>query len=63
MSKMESKKLKNHLLNEIWSFCETEFNADFENDYIIGIGSNSGMSDRTEAFVDRLVELINDKVN
>jgi hypothetical protein len=46
--------LKQFLLAEFWSFCEKEFKADFEHDYVMGKGSNNGMSDRTDVFVEHL---------
>jgi hypothetical protein len=53
------KELKTTIQTEIWSFCEREFRADFEDDYVLGRGSNNGMSDRTELFVDHLIKIIN----
>jgi len=46
--------IKQFILTEIWDFCEKEFKADFENDYVLGKGSNTGMSDRTELFAEYL---------
>ena len=60
---MEKSNLKNIILNELWDFCEKEFKADFENDYIQGYGSKTGMSDRTEIFVEHLIKVINEKTN
>jgi hypothetical protein len=54
------------ILIELWKFCEKEFNADFENDYIKGYGSKTGMSDRTENFakiLENKIKLKNVKQN
>lgn len=60
--KMNTDKVsKNTILNMVWEFCETEFGADFENDYIKGKGSKTGLSDRTEVFAQKLVNLLNKK--
>jgi hypothetical protein len=51
--------LKEFLLSKLWDFCEKEFGADFENDYIRGYGCRNGMSDRTDVFTEHLAnELI-----
>lgn len=57
----DPKKLKAKILKEIWAFCEKEFKADFENDYIGGYGSKSGMSERTERLADRLLKKLKPK--
>ncbi len=51
-------KVKQIILIEFWKFCEKEFKADFENDYITGRGSNNGMSDRTDIFAEYLSKKI-----
>ena len=55
--------IKQLILNKLWDFCEKEFGADFENDYIKGKGSKTGLSDRTEVFVDHLIKSIYEKAN
>jgi hypothetical protein len=50
--------LKQVILSELWKFCEKEFDADFEADYINGYGSKSGMSDRTDKFAGTLAKKI-----
>jgi hypothetical protein len=52
--KQDTLELKQFLLTEFWSFCEKEFRADFENDYIGGYGCKNGMSDRTDVFAEHL---------
>lgn len=47
------------ILSELWKFCEKEFNADFEADWINGYGNKAGMSDRTEKFAKMLEKKIN----
>ena len=51
--------VKQLILSEMWNFCEKEFNADFEVDYINGYGSKTGMSNRTEKFAEQLEKKIN----
>jgi len=53
------KELKQKILNDIFTFCEKEFNADFEQDWINGYGSKRGLSDRTEVFAEYLAKKIN----
>lgn len=48
--KQNSENLNQIILSELWKFCEKEFNADFEEDWINGYGSKTGMSKRTEKF-------------
>jgi hypothetical protein len=50
----KSTDLKQKILHELWAFCEKEFGANFEVDWINGYGSKSGMSDRTEKFAEKL---------
>jgi hypothetical protein len=52
---LETKQL---ILSELWAFCEKEFKADFEQDYINGYGSKTGMSDRADKFAERLAKKI-----
>jgi hypothetical protein len=52
---------KQLILSELWAFCEKEFKADFEQDYINGYGSKTGMSDRADKFAERLAEKIVNK--
>jgi hypothetical protein len=54
-------KIKQLILTELWDFCEKEFKADFEEDYINGYGSKTGMSDRTDKFAERLAKKIVNK--
>lgn len=56
-------RLKQIILKELWDFCEVEFGADFENDYITGKGSKTGLSDRTDVFVEHLIKSIYEKAN
>jgi hypothetical protein len=56
--KQQPVELKQVILSELWSFCEKEFRADFEEDYISGYGSKSGMSDRTDKFAGALAKKI-----
>lgn len=44
----------------LWSFCEKEFRADFEADYINGYGSKTGMLDRTEKFAEKVAKKLID---
>jgi hypothetical protein len=53
--------IKQLILTELWAFCEKEFNADFEEDYINGYGSKMGMSDRTDKFAEHLAKKIVNK--
>jgi hypothetical protein len=48
--KQNFENLNQIILSELWKFCEKEFNADFEEDYINGYGRKTGMSNRTEKF-------------
>jgi len=57
--KEKSTELKKLILSELWVFCEKEFNADFEADWINGYGSKTGMSDRSEEFSKTLEKKIN----
>ena len=54
----KEKNIKNIILTSLWDFCEKEFNADFENDYINGVGVKKGLSDRTEKFTENLCKKI-----
>jgi hypothetical protein len=56
---MEINKL---ILLELRKFCKKEFKADFEQDYINGYGSKTGMSDRTEKFSKMLEKKINNNI-
>ena len=58
IKKQQSPELKQIILSELWSFCEKEFSADFEADYINGYGSKTGMSDRTDEFAGVLAKKI-----
>ena len=58
IEKQQPPELKQIILSEIWGFCEKEFNADFEADYINGYGSKTGMSDRTDKFAGVLAKKI-----
>lgn len=55
-------RFKQLILNELWDFCETEFGADFENDYVTGLGYKFGLSDRTDIFVEHLIKTINKRL-
>lgn len=56
--KKEGLDFKSTILLELWDFCEKEFNADFEEDWINGYGSKTGMSNRTEKFAEKLSKKI-----
>lgn len=58
IKKQQPTELKQIILSELWSFCEKEFNADFEEDYINGYGCKTGMSDRTDKFSGDLAKKI-----
>jgi hypothetical protein len=62
IKKQQSPELKQVILSELWKFCEKEFNADFEEDYINGYGSKTGMSNRTEKFAGDLANKITKKL-
>jgi hypothetical protein len=62
IEKQQPPELKQVILSELWSFCEKEFNADFEADYIHGYGSKTGMSDRTDEFAGALANKITKKL-
>ena len=52
--------VKQTVLTMLWSFCEKEFNADFEGDWINGYGSKTGMSERAEKFAERVAKKLID---
>lgn len=58
IEKQQPPELKQVILSELCNFCEKEFNADFEEDWINGYGSKTGMSDRTDKFSDSLAKKI-----
>jgi hypothetical protein len=58
IEKQKTSELKQVILSELWNFCEKEFNADFEADYINGYGCKTGMSDRTDKFAGALAKKI-----
>lgn len=62
IEKQEPSQLKQVILSELWNFCEKEFRADFEADYINGYGSKTGMSDRTDKFAEALAKKIINKL-
>jgi|LakMenEpi03Aug12_release.lakeMendotaPanAssembly.Ray.scaffolds.fasta_scaffold345887_3 hypothetical protein len=57
-NKLNFHELKQEILNKLWDFCEKEYGADFENDYVRGYGCRNGMSDRTDVFAEHLTKEI-----
>ena len=56
--KINFHELKQEILNKLWDFCEKEYGADFENDYVRGYGCRNGLSDRTDIFAEHLTKEI-----
>jgi hypothetical protein len=48
------KRLKIIIRKNVFDFCKNNLNADFQNDYIIGLGSKYGLKQKTIEFCDDL---------